>query len=93
MSEVKNGVGDELAKLIPDWAVQFEGQCKCKDMQEKMNKWGPDGCEKHRDFITTHLLSQEEHLIPILKAMPLTLKKIGVERMLNVAIKNARKNS
>ena len=93
MSEEKLGVGDELAKLIPDWAVQFKGKCKCKDMQEKMNLWGPDGCEEHRDFIVTHLLAQEEHLVPILKAVPTAFKKVGATRMVNLAIRNARKNS
>ncbi len=93
MSEEKRGVGDELAKLIPDWAVQFGEGCGCKDMQKKMNIWGPDGCEKRRSTIVAHLLGQDEHLIPILKSMPMSLKKIGVERMLTVAIRNARNPS
>ena len=32
-------VGTELAKLIPDWAIQFKGGCGCKDMQAKMDRW------------------------------------------------------
>ena len=83
-------VGTELAKQIPEWAVQFKGGCGCKDMQKKMDKWGPDGCYARRNQIVAHLLSQSDLLIPAFKMVPLTVKKIVAQRMLNKAIRAAR---
>ncbi len=83
-------VGTELARMIPDWAVQFKGGCGCKDMQKKMDSWGPDGCEKRRDQIVAHLLSQSVHLIPAFKFVPETAKRVLAGKMLALAIRNAR---
>lgn len=83
-------VGTELSKMIPDWAVQFNGKCKCKDMQAKMDRWGAEGCEKRMNGIVAHLMSQSDHLIPALKMVPATAKKMVAERMVRVAIKRAR---
>ena len=83
-------VGTELAKLIPDWAVQFKSGYGCKDMQVKMDRWGIAGCEAHRYEIVAHLLSQSDMLIPALKAVPIGMKKAVAERLLNKAIKRAR---
>ena len=85
------GVGTELAKLIPTWAVQFAGKCNCKDMEKKMNNWGPDGCEARRDVIVKHLTSQKDHLVPFLQLVPSGLRKVACDRMLSLAIRNARK--
>ena len=84
-------VGTELAKQIPDWAVQFKGGCGCKDMQKKMDKWGPDGCYERRNMIVAHLMSQSDHLIPAFQFVPETLKRVIAARMLNKAIRAARK--
>ena len=84
------GVGTELAKLIPDWAIQFKDGCGCKDMQRLMDKWGPDGCDIRRGRIVAHLMGQSEHLIPAFKLVPDAMKKIVAERLLNKAIKRAR---
>ena len=89
MSDI-DGVGTQLSKMIPDWAVQFKGKCKCKDMQTKMDRWGPEGCERRMNGIVAHLLSQSDHLIPALKMVPATAKKMVAERMVRVAIKRAR---
>lgn len=83
-------VGTELAKLIPDWAIQFKDGCGCKDMQIKMDRWGIAGCEAHRYEIVTHLLSQSDMLVPVLRAVPIGMRKVAAERLLNKAIKNAR---
>ena len=84
-------VGTELAKQIPDWAVQFKGGCGCKDMQAKMDKWGPDGCYARRNQIVAHLMSQSDHLIPAFKLVPDNIKRVIAGRMLNKAIRAASK--
>ncbi len=84
-------VGTELSKLIPDWALQFKGKCGCKDMQKKMDRWGPDGCEKRRDQIVAHLLSQGDLLIPAFRIIPEAGKTVAANLLLNKAIRNARK--
>jgi len=86
-----SGVGTELAKQIPEWAVQTGRQCKCKDMQAKMDRWGPDGCFDRRNSIVAHLLSQSDHLIPAFKLVPESLKRAVANRMLAKAIQDARK--
>ena len=86
----KDGVGTQLSKMIPDWAVQFNGKCRCKDMQSKMDRWGPDGCERRIDIVVAHLLEQSDHLIPTLKMVPLTAKRMVAEKMVRTAIKRAR---
>ena len=89
---MKELVGTELAKLIPEWATQFNGECKCKDMEVKMNKWGADGCYTRRGHIVAHLMEQSEHLIPAFKLVPTPVKKIVAERLLRKAITNAKEN-
>jgi len=89
---MKELVGTELAKLIPKWATQFNGSCKCKDMEAKMNMWGADGCYMRRGSIVAHLLSQSEHLIPAFKLVPTPVKKIVAERLLRKAITNAKES-
>jgi hypothetical protein len=83
-------VGTELAKLIPDWAFQFKSGCGCKDMAKKMDRWGINGCEARRSEIVAHLLSQSDMLVPALKAVPIGMKKVVAERLLNKAIQRAR---
>ena len=90
MKVEKEKVGTELARLIPDWAVQFKGKCGCKDMQKKMDAWGAAGCDKRRQQIVAHLTSQSDHLVPAFKLVPNALKKVAAERLLNKAIRNAK---
>ena len=86
-------VGTELAKLIPDWAVQFKGGCGCKDMAAKMDRWGVSGCIERSDQIIAHLLSQGEHLVPVLRMVPAPMKRVAAKRLLNRAISNAAKKA
>jgi hypothetical protein len=90
MPLTRDGVGTELAKQIPEWAVQFKGKCNCKDMQVKMDKWGPDGCYERRNMIVAHLVGQSEHLIPAFQLVPDSIKRVIAGRMLNKAIRAAR---
>ena len=86
----KNGVGTELSKLIPKWAVKSGAQCNCRNVAAKMDRYGIKWCEDNRNQIITHLMEQDEHLIPAFKLVPEAMKKIAAERLLNKAIKNAR---
>src|SRR5437868_69236 len=50
-----HGPGTELSKIIT--ALGVAGKCGggCPKWIAKMNAWGPDGCESHRDEILAHL--------------------------------------
>ena len=87
--EDKCGVGCQLARLIPGWAVQFKKGCGCKDMAKKMDAWGKAGCERHRSYIVSHLVGQSDMLIPVFKVVPKNLRKVAAERLLSAAIKRA----
>jgi len=79
-----------MSKLIPEWAVKTGAGCRCKDFAAKMDKWGIKGCQRRRDVIVSHLLSQSDHLIPAIGLVPDAVKKIVAERLLRKAIANAK---
>ena len=81
-----------MEKLIPDWAVQFNEGCGCKNFKNKMNKWGIQGCKDNRKKIIDHLMKQSSNLVPVLKIFPNVMKRIGVNMLLDKAISNAEKN-
>lgn len=95
MMNKKEKVGTELSKLIPDWAVQFEGRCGCRDMARKMDRWGLAGCEARRALIVDHLTQQSDKLIPAFRiasgAVPVAVKRIVATKLLDKAIRNAKK--
>ena len=86
-----SGVGTELSKLIPKWATQFNGECKCKDVADKMDRRGIDWCEINSASIVTHLMKQSEHLIPAFRLVPAPVRKIVAEKLLRKAIANAKR--
>ncbi len=83
-------VGTELSKLIPEWAVSNSKNCKCKDFAAKMDRWGVEGCIARKDQIIAHLIAQDDHLIPVLKMIPESVKRVAACRILGKAIRNAR---
>ena len=85
-------VGTHLASLIPDWAKSMKGGCGCKDWEMKMNRWGVDACEKNREQIVNHLMSQDEHLVKPLQCLPEALKRVVANKMLDRAIKMSRQD-
>lgn len=94
---MKELVGTELSKLIPDWAVQFEGRCGCRDMARKMDRWGLAGCEANRKAIVDHLIQQSDKLIPAFRVasgmLPEAAKRVLATRLLNKAMRNAKKKA
>ena len=88
--DFKDKPGSALASLIPDWAVSVKGGCSCKDWEKKMNNWGVESCgTDNRVAIVQHLMSQEEHLIPPLRALPAFAKRLAANKLLDKAFKLA----
>jgi hypothetical protein len=85
--------GTELAKLIPKWAATQTSACTCSNMQKKMDARGVNWCDGNRDTIVKHLMSQSEHLIPILQKVPEKFKRKIASRLVAKAIENARKTT
>ena len=83
--------GTELAKLIPKWAATQTSSCTCSNMQKKMDMYGVNWCDDNKDSIVAHLMSQSEHLIPILQKVPDKIKKKIANRLVEKAIANAKK--
>jgi|LakMenE01Jun11ns_1017448.scaffolds.fasta_scaffold9933354_3 hypothetical protein len=54
-------VGTELKKIISWFPIPNQHGCKpCQDLEAKMNRWGPDMCEKQMDYIC-HRLKEASH--------------------------------
>ncbi len=91
------GVGTELSKLIPDWAVQFKGGCGCNDMAKKMDDRGIDWCELNRASVIAHLMSQSDKLIPAFRIasglVPEAVKRAIATKLLNKAMRNAKEEA
>lgn len=85
-----SGVGTELSKMIPDWAVADKKGCKCKSMAAKWDKYGIEWCERNINMMVAHLLGESERLIPSLHRIPETAKRLAAMQMIKIAIKRAR---
>ena len=87
MSDTKKlGVGSEIAKKIPAWALQFEGMCNCKNFQDAMDRRGPKWCEDNFDYLVDHFMQQGDKLIPLLQRMPNFAQKMAIQHTLRSAI-------
>lgn len=94
MAVVKNGgPGTELSKLIPDWAIQFEKGCSCRDIARKMDRWGPSGCRSNEEYLVNHLAKQSDKLIPSLQKVPAPLRRVVARRLLRIAIRRSERAS
>ena len=89
----RGGPGTELRKLIPDWAVQFEKGCSCRDIARKMDRWGPAGCRKNEAYLVNHLAKQSDKLIPSLQRVPAPLRRVVAGRILKIAIRRSERRS
>ena len=87
MSDTKElGVGSEIAKKIPAWALQFEGKCNCKNFQDAMDRRGYEWCENNFDYLVDHFMKQGDKLIPLLQRMPNFAQKMAIQHTLRSAI-------
>jgi hypothetical protein len=87
MDDFKNRPGSALEHIIPHWVVAKGGGCGCKDYAKKMNIWGTEGCKQRRQDIVSHLLGQEEVLMPILKLIPNIGKEVIARSLVDRAIR------
>lgn len=53
------GVGSEMEKVIGELGWKATGCAGCKIMAQKMNRWGVEGCETHREEILGWLRYQQ----------------------------------
>lgn len=51
------GPGTELKSILSELGIKPTASCGCEAMIAKMNQWGADGCEAHREEILAHLQS------------------------------------
>jgi hypothetical protein len=76
------GPGTELAKLV-SWFKFSNKKCNCAHRIRKMNRWGPDECEKRQPTIRRWLRHSA-----YLNGVPFNTKVVDV--LIDRAIKNAR---
>lgn len=81
------GVGTELHKVIPSFLDR--SGCSCKSYAKKMNIWGPALCERNREAIIHHLLTESAKQ-PIFGWIPSSTTKIVANKLLTTAINRAR---
>lgn len=88
-NKYKDKPGTALASLIPAWAVQNKSGCGCKDMQDRMDRFGTDRCRTSNEYekIVQHLVQQSDKLIPMLRGIPASLRERGARRLLDKALK------
>ncbi len=85
-----SGVGTEISKLIPEWAIKQGSGCSCKSVSAKWDKYGIAWCERNRERIVDHLMGQSQHLIAVLKMVPKAMQRVTVGMAVDKAIGNAR---
>ena len=67
----KELVGDALAEKIQNLVTIRTGTgCGCLNLQNDMNKWGAEGCEKNRESIINQLVAKREMLTEAFRSEP-----------------------
>lgn len=79
-------VGSELRDIIPKFLKTKS--CKCEDVAAWMDRIGIEGCEKNREKIIDHLVSQAKKMT--MGATPGAAAKLVAEKWLDKAIANAK---
>lgn len=54
----QQGPGTELQGILASIGIKPGPTCPCLEMMRKMNRWGVDGCRRHRGEIVLHLQEQ-----------------------------------
>ena len=65
-----NGVGSQLEKWIPEWALIPEADCNCEAVRDEMNRLGPDGVLADLERFEEHFLAQRKYLRKSLQKIP-----------------------
>lgn len=50
-----SGPGTELIGIMKELGIEAKPNCSCKATAAKMDAWGIDGCEQHRDWIVQQI--------------------------------------
>jgi hypothetical protein len=85
-----SGPGTELGQLIPAWLAKQSKGCGCSNRAAKMDKWGIDGCIKHRKTIINWLVFQKKLLPPVFHLLPDNALRAGAGVLVDRAIANAK---
>ena len=86
------GPGTELERLVPDVLGRWIGDgCGCKATRDKMNRWGPDGCEQQFGRLTAWLVRQAS-VTSVVKYLPAVVTRPVAEHWLREAIHRSRTN-
>lgn len=84
VSSLSTGPGTELKKLISWFYSPQKKKCQCETRIQKMNKWGPDGCEQRMPTILRWLKHSA-----IIAGVPYV--EFTVEMVVRLAIHKSRK--
>lgn len=98
-----SNLGISLASIISSLDVKKTAGCNCDEMMARMNAWGIEGCEEHREEILAHLNKAYAELNPSWAdqarmgakalAMGIVINPFDpAGSLLNAAIERARKN-
>lgn len=55
LQNIKSGTGTELRKLISWFPVSKKNCRSCRNLESRMNKWGPETCKKKTQYIKKKL--------------------------------------
>jgi hypothetical protein len=53
--QIKEPVGTKLHEVLEECGVRPPANCRCREMRDQMDRWGVDGCQRHRSEILKHL--------------------------------------
>lgn len=56
-----NGVGSHLWRLLESLGIEHTTTCSCLPWAERLNAWGPRGCELARSEIVAHMKSSAKN--------------------------------
>lgn len=89
MTDQHNKVGTALKGLIPEWLASGSDCQTCKQMAEKMDGWGVDGCKGRRAEIVDHLVAQSREIGVVRWTVPERIIRRYASDMLDHAIQLA----
>lgn len=86
----KPGIGDSLHMIIKRrctrLGIRLPTSCKCRMWARKMNRWGPEGCRKHRAVIVEHLVKEMRRVARV-RLLPSPIKRRIAGRLVDAVIK------
>ena len=84
-------VGAIFERLVGQHFAKTSGSCNCKEVRDKMNRLGPDGCEESfEELIAEVMESAKMHSLWGRLAASLPLAETKVRQWLQQAINEAR---